>query len=737
MIRIIILSYILMLSAVTMAGNITGRVVSAENNEPIAGVYVLWVGTVRGAVTDIDGRFETEQPNGAHLLSTSCVGFQPDTIDVNASTDILFRLRPIVMDEVTVSGRRSGSNINRLSTITTIDINSAELCKAACCNLGESFETNASVDVNYADAATGARTIQMLGLSGRYVQMLVENVPNLRGLAAPYGLSYVPGPWMDGIQVSKGVGTVVNGYEAFTGQINIEYKKPTTTEWLSANLFAASNGRVEGNANVAMRLNERLSTSIMVNASNDLMTMDENDDKFRDEPQTRQLNLLNRWHYRTADGGYNFFFTVKTLNEERRGGHVDFSGRTPSADLFGVNVRTQRVESWMKNAFIFTENTNLGIATGYIYHKQKSFFGLRTYDGTQHSYNVNAIFNTEIETDEWSHAVHAGISSQGDFLDEEANVGTIYTPHLDDVSVGAFAQYTIKKSDLLTIIAGLRADHNNNYKLFVTPRLHLRYAPSEHTTIRAAIGKGYRTAAILAENNFLFSSARQWHIADFYGQEKAWNMGINITQYIHLWDNELTLNAEYYYTTFGKQMVIDLDASARTVEATISGARSYANNVQVEAKYSPVRNLELTAAWRWNSAKQTLGGELRQRPLVSRYKGLLTASYATPLKTWQFDANVQFSGGGRVPTTAENPAEYQRDNTFAPYQMYNAQITKWFRVWSVYVGCENIGNFMQKNPIIAANDPFGQYFDGSLVWGPLMSRKFYIGMRIALDRNDD
>jgi len=475
----------------------------------------------------------------------------------------------------------------------------------------------------------------------------------------------------------------------------------------------------------------------MVNASNDLMTMDENDDKFRDEPQTRQLNLLNRWHYRTADGGYNFFFTVKTLNEERRGGHVDFSGRTPSADLFGVNVRTQRVESWMKNAFIFTENTNLGIATGYIYHKQKSFFGLRTYDGTQHSYNANVIFNTEIETDEWSHTVHAGISSQGDFLDEEANVGTIYTPHLDDVSAGAFAQYTIKQADRLTIIAGLRADYNNRYKLFVTPRLHLRYAPTEHTTIRAAIGKGYRTAAILAENNFMFSSARQWHIADFYGQEKAWNMGVNVTQYIHLWDNELTLNAEYYYTTFGKQMVIDLDASARTVEATISGARSYANNVQVEAKYSPVRNLELTAAWRWNSAKQTLGGELRQRLLVSRYKGLLTASYATPLKTWQFDANVQFSGGGRVPTTAENPVEYQRDNTFAPYQMYNAQITKWFRVWSVYVGCENIGNFMQKNPIIAANDPFGQYFDGSLVWGPLMSRKFYIGMRIALDRNDD
>ncbi|MBQ3634452.1 MAG: TonB-dependent receptor [Bacteroidales bacterium] len=736
-----LLSLSLLLPLCSFADGITGRVVSAENDEPITGAYLIWVGTMRGAVTDLDGAFETDQPADAFLLAASCVGYQSDTLDVRTASPLVFRLRPLVMDEVTVSGRLVGSKINRLSALATIDMNSAELCKAACCNLGESFETNASVDVNYADAATGARTIQMLGLSGRYVQMLVENVPNLRGLAAPYGLSYVPGPWMDGIQVSKGVGTVVNGYEAFTGQINIEYKKPTTDELVSANVFAASNGRVEANANLALRLTPRLSTSFMVNASDDLMAMDENDDGFRDEPQVRQLNLLNRWHYRTADGGYNFFLTVKSLSEERRGGHVDFSGSSPRSDLFGVNVRSQRVESWMKNAFIFSESTNIGIATGYIYHDQKSFFGLRICDASQHSYNVNAIFNTHLDADGWLHEFHAGLSSQGDFLDEQATLDAalsqFFAPSLDDVSVGAFAQYTLKKSDVLTLIAGLRADHNSNYDFFLTPRLHLRFAPSERSVIRAAVGKGYRTAALLAENNFLLSSARRWEISDFYGQESAWNMGVNLTRYIDIAGNELTLNAEYYHTAFVRQMTTDMDVSPRLLVAGFSSDRSFADNVQVEAKYSPLRGLELSAAWRWNSAKQTLGGELRQRPLVSRYKGLFTASYATPLKTWQFDANVQFAGGGRVPTTEGNPLAYQRSTSFSPYQLYNAQVTKWFRNWSLYVGCENIANFMQSNPIIAADDPFGRYFDASLIWGPLMSRKFYFGVRFALTRDDD
>ena len=142
-------------------------------------------------------------------------------------------------------------------------ISSAELSRAACCNLGESFVTNPSVDVTYSDAATGAKQIKLLGLSGTYVQMMTENIPNYRGSAAPYGLGYVPGPWMQSIQVSKGSSSVKNGYEAITGQINVEFKKPQLPEadWFSANLFASSTNRYEANADATVKLSKRWSTS--------------------------------------------------------------------------------------------------------------------------------------------------------------------------------------------------------------------------------------------------------------------------------------------------------------------------------------------------------------------------------------------------------------------------------------------------------------------------------------------
>lgn len=716
----------------TIRGTVTG--VENEQTVPLVGAYVIWKGTGHGAITDADGNFELDTDASTTVLVANYVGYVADTVDVAGESTHNFVLNSITMEDVDVRARRVGSSLNRRAAMVTVDISSAELCKAACCNLGESFETNASVDVTYADAATGARTIQMLGLSGRYVQMLTENVPNLRGIASPFGLSYVPGPWMDGIQVSKGVGTVVNGYEAFTGQINIEFKKPVNDEIVSANIFGSSSGRLEANAFTALRVAPKLTTAFIVNYAQDFVTMDENDDDFRDEPQTRQINLLNRWNYHTD--GYTWQLVVKTLNERRIGGHVDFDDDKPSETLYGVYINTDRVESWMKNGFIFSDQANLGIATGYIYHNQKSFFGHKSYSGTQHSYNINAIFNAT-STDE-THSLHAGISSQGDFYGERivfAEDTERQHFSLDDYSIGAFGQYTLKLDEYLTIIAGLRVDWNNNYDAFVTPRLHVRFAPCEKTILRLAAGKGYRTASLFAENNYMLSSAREWQFDEHYGRETAWNFGINVTQYINLWDNELMLNAEYYRTEFGDQMVTDMDISPRVLKAYFSTSRSYADNVQIEGKYTLFRGFDITAAWRWNEAKQTLGGRRRQRPLVSRYKGLVTLSYVTPLKTWQFDANVQFNGSGRIPTTEGNPEEYLRDTEFDGYQMYNAQITKWFRHWSIYAGVENIGNFMQDDPIIAGNDPYGTYFDGSMIWGPLMSRKFYVGLRWSLERD--
>ena len=198
-----------------------------------------------------------------------------------------------------VTHRSVGLLHSRVETIQTQKINREELGRAACCNLAESFTTNPSVDVSYSDAVTGARQIRLLGLSGTYVQMLTEQVPHFRGAAGLYGLNYVPGPWMESIQVSKGTSSVKNGYEALTGQINIEYKKPQNSDPLTLNLFAADNGRIEFNGDGNYMIRENLGVGLMVHYSNDKQGHDSNHDGFLDLPKTEQVNLLNRWYFKS------------------------------------------------------------------------------------------------------------------------------------------------------------------------------------------------------------------------------------------------------------------------------------------------------------------------------------------------------------------------------------------------------------------------------------------------------
>ena len=719
--------------ATSRAQEVSGHVYGTNDGEPLAGAYVIWAGTSHGAITTPDGEYSLQmlKDSKESTLVVSYVGYESDTLR-NASAGVHdFRLNPIVMNDIEVTARRVGSTIDRLSPMLTENVTADELSKAACCNLGESFQTNASVDVNYADAATGAKTIQLLGLQGRYVQMMSENVPSLRGMASPYGLSYIPGPWMNGIQISKGVGTVINGYEAITGQINVDYKKPVgTDEIASLNLYGSNTGRAELNATANIKVGPQVRTNIMVNIANDFSAMDENGDGFRDEPQVRQLNLFNRWYRHTEL--YTFDLAIKTLNERRIGGQTEFDSTEPDGKNYGVFLRTDRVETWMKNGFVFSPKFSIGFPIGYTYHHQSSFFGDRRYVGTQHSYSFNSIANWN---NGGTHEFHAGVSSQGDIYDETADYGSGNNDYnRKDISLGAYTQYTLRIEDKLSVIAGMRVDHHNNYGTFFTPRLHVRWAPTELTTIRLAAGKGYRGASIMSENNYMLTSKRAWDITDNYGQERAWNFGGSITQYVNISGRQLTLNAEFFHTEFEKQMITDLDISPRTLKAYFSDNRGYANNIQIEGRISPIRGLEVSAAWRWNDNELRLNNEMQRRPLVSRYKALLALSYQTPLKTWQFDANMQINGGGRIPTTDGNPVEYQRASSFGSYQMYNAQVTKWFRRWSLYIGCENIGNFMQENPIISSEDPTSKYFDSSLIWGPLMTRRFYAGLRWHFDK---
>lgn len=712
--------------------------VKDEAGEPIVAANVFWSNTTKGTTTDIDGSFYIELTNESHQLVTSFIGYNNDTLTITRSLPETLEIvlyEGVTLDQIEVATRKIGTSKLRSSVVNVDVISGAELCRAACCNLGESFETNPSVDVSYSDAATGAKQIQLLGLSGTYVQMLTENIPNFRGAAAPYSLGYVPGPWMESIQVSKGTSSVKNGYEALTGQINVEYKKPQSAEadWVSVNLFTSSTLRMEANVDASVKLNDKWSTMVFTHYENETEAHDSNEDGFYDIPTVEQFNALNRWAY--MGDKYVFQAAVQGIVESRTSGQIVEEQTNP----YTIGIETKRIEGFVKQAYIFDResNSNMALITSGSIHQQDAIYGGKLYNVDQKNGYASLMYESEFGS---SHALSTGLSLNYDEYDQQYrltnDLATALTDQIDsELVAGAYAQYTYNYGDKLIAMAGIRGDYSDMYGFFVTPRTHIKYMPSEMFHIRLSAGKGYRTNHILAENNYLLASSRELSIANDLKQEEAWNYGASVTSYIPLYEKSLTINAEYFYTNFVNQVVVDMDSDAHAVSfANLSGS-SYSHVFQAEVSYPFFEGFTLTAAYRQTDAKCTYNGVLMDKPLTSKYKGLLTASYQTNLGIWQFDATLLYNGGGRMPTPytlADGSSSWASE--YSGFEQVNVQITRYFRNGSIYIGGENLTNFKQENPIIDASNPWGSDFDATMVWGPMHGIKGYIGIRWNLPR---
>lgn len=700
------------------------------NTSPLVGANIVWLGSTVGSSADAEGHFMLQMVSGYEKIVISFIGYKSDTIavDFNSKHVMHTLTQSNTLEGVTVTTTAPGTHLQRLNPIQTQVISGNELKRAACCNLSESFETNASVDVSYSDAVTGAKQIQLLGLAGIYTQMQFENIPTLRGLASAYGLGYVPGPWMESIQVSKGTASVANGYESITGQINIEYKKPWEQEKMNLNIYGNSLGMSEFNANYAVDVNDKISTMVFAHGSYLDNRIDHNKDNFLDHPLTKQYHLFNRWKYQGKNIESNF--GIKYLQEERIAGQDNYTKNTEqvAGNPYGIDIYTNRFETFSKIGYIFNRPaTSLGWINSYTYHDQNSNYGARIYNATQHSYFSNLIFITYLGNT--NHIIKTGANFNYDGYIE--NLDNINLNRYERVP-GFYAEYTYKYLEKLTLMAGYRIDHHNKFGYFTTPRFHAMYKPWEQLTFRASVGKGYRYPSAISENSNLLASNRQFVFEEDAKLEEAWNYGLNITQRYKIWDKNLTISTDYYHTNFINQYIVDTDRDAASVYFYNLDGKSYSNSYQIEINTQPVKGLDLTMAYRINDVKTTINGELQQKPLFSRNKGLVSISYKTPLKKWQFDYTIQLNGGGRLPSMDGYPVDVQMEMDFPSYTTMNFQLTKLFRKWDLYIGVENLTGFKQHNPIIYPENPYNQYFDASQVWGPITGAKYYAGIRISM-----
>ncbi len=668
------------------------------------------------------------------------------TIQAQEQDTLVLSAQDFNLQEVSVSARRASTVKSRSSAFDTQKINSTELCKAACCNLSESFETNASVDVAYSDAATGAKQIRLLGLQGTYVQLLTENTPGIRGLAQQFGLEYIPGSWMESIQVSKGTASVLNGYEATTGQINIEYLKPKTADPLAINLMVNSELHSEINLTGGWQVTQPdedgnkadVSTALLAHGQLLPMNMDMNKDGFLDMPMGYNANILNRWDI--SKGAYTGRILVRGLYDRRFAGQQNgnlFTRTQPAEPLYQIDLGTWRVDGFMKNGYVIDheKEMSIGVITAFSHHNQHNTYGNRLWQAAQTNAYLNALF--AIEPAE-GHKVTTGLSVNYDRYAEVLNLESgMQDLTRQEVTPGVFAEYSYHALENLSLLAGVRLDYSSRYGVFCTPRMNIRYSPWEWWNIRASVGMGYRSPNIVADNAFALPSSRQWVLPEEgVNQEKAINTGVSTTFYIPIKSKELQLSLEYYYTNFFDCVIADLDSDPyKVIFSNLNGGRSFAQSAQAEASMEILRGWTLTAAFRYTDVRQTIGGVLREKPLTPRFKGLITTSYATPLKHWQFDVTAQFNGGGRMPDP--DPLNPLWESNYQWYPQLMAQITKYWRTCSLYLGAENMTNFMQKNPVVAADQPFGTDFDASMVYGPINGWKIYLGFRWNLAKKEE
>ncbi|HSW67609.1 MAG TPA: TonB-dependent receptor, partial [Bacteroidales bacterium] len=510
-----------------------------------------------------------------------------------------------------------------------------------------------------------------------------------------------------------------------TGLINVEFKKPENSERLHFNMYTSNAGQLEVNANSAHRFNDRLSTGILAHYSFSDFRLDHNHDGFIDHPLIRQLNVMNRWKYFTDN--IETRFGVRLLTENRMGGQrmPASSNHLQPSNPWLMDANNTTGEAFAKIGFISQSRaaTSVGWINNAHWHRKDALFGSNNYFGEQQSLYSNLIFQSYIGNT--AHTYNTGLSIVHDRFNERLN-DSIFD--VTETVPGAFFEYTYNNFKGLTLIAGIRGDYHSRFGFFATPRFHIRFEADTNTIIRASAGTGARSPRILSENIHLLASSRRIIVQEEPRMERAVNFGMNITRHFNLAGRRMTVNAEAYRTYFNDQVVVDLDKSPNQVVIYNLDGESWSNSYQVEMLWEPIDRLEMVLAYRWMDVRVTQEGELVRKPLVNRYKGIVNLSYATNLRRWQFDFTAQFNGNTRLPTR-NHPEEFELPEYSPAYTVILAQVSRFFRDWNVYVGVENLTNFVQKNPIIYYHDPTSPWFDSSMIYGPILGRKIYAGIR--------
>lgn len=656
------------------------------------------------------------------------------------------------LDEVEID-RDPGVRLSKKSVLSKELISEVELRKAACCDLSESFETNASISASFTDAVTGTRQIRLLGLEGPYALYTRGNLQTMGGLSSVLGLALIPGAWIQSIQLTKGPGSVVNGAAAMSGQINYELRPSFTKEKAHFNLFAGP-GRFEQNAIYTWKQSAKWSSNVMVHGRQQLFRWDGNEDGYLDAPLSNHVFIQNAWKHQGANSEAQFGIKASGINNI---GGSTLYGTPTLVPIWSHELQTERYELWAKRGYFLDGGINRSIGTQFsaTYQDLNSYFGNRIFTGKERRLYGNLIFQDNIL--DTRHTLKGGLDANSFSISQQMweNDGSY-----DGLCTGVYGEYSYVNSpdgEGFSMILGQRIDVLRYYLPFYVPRLHLKYN-SGPWAFRGQASRSWRIATLGPEYMGYMANDRT---AVFLGNgggpitepiEKSNTYGIGVNWSKDVLFKEMQWYADIFYTQFANKVVFDFDGSTDTLLIGSPGG-SYSNvqerilyspysiSAQVGGQYELFHRTMIKASYRYQ--------EVKQRDLTAYYASgaiedyfkleevilnvphlvYLGASYSGR-KGMGIELNATYNSSQRLPLVGyakRSPA----------FTMLNGQISKEDRAFGqFYIGIQNALNVRQLDPIVGGNLPFDGGFDASIVWGPIMGRQIYAGWRYDLKFKD-
>lgn len=744
--------FVIVLLPNAIAQDFVSGIVQDEFEFPLEGAEIYWQEDPGYKVyTNTEGEFKIALLDQAKNLVVRYSGFSTYRFEATSTQqDYIIELSTSEnLAEVVLSIVPQTTFRKKSSTINSLIMHEDELKKAACCNLSESFETNATVDVRYSDAILGSRQVNMLGLNSPYLYASKNSLPIARGASQAFGLAFIPGTWVDKIEVTSGVNSVADGFEAIAGQIDVSFKEPDPEEPLFVNIFASEDARFEANVHFNQKVAKDLNTSLFIHGSTRTAENDRNKDQFLDSPIGEQLNLLNSWSFTPKESNLRGQLNLNFVNDRKQSGEVGFSPSQHQLgnEVWGAEIKTQKMDvdtDWLYQ--LSEENKSFfEFKAAFRYHDQESYYGQRSFD-IEHKHWVSKLtYETLLPKTE--HRFLSGIQYMRDDFEEVVDFQGLSQFSRTDHNLGGFAEYTHKFNHKLSLTSGIRLDYHNQIGVFALPKMHLKYQLFDQTLIKASAGRGRRIANVFAENQRFMASNRSFTILSsnetnngkIYGleAEDAWTFGINIQQDFEIFERCGELIIDAYSTQFSNQVVVDLDQSAQQVVFYNLEGKSFSNILQIDVNYNLIDHLNFRGSYKHYQVKTDfISGRLFQ-PLQPENRAFVNLSYQlnnkNEEKTWKFDATYNWTGKQRLPFTSSNSEVNQLAEFSKPFSTVNTQITKLFsEKFEVYLGLENVFNYQQENPILGADDPFGSEFDASLIYAPIFGRMLYVGLRYSL-----